>query len=604
MAKRPDYRQIFGTPLVDTIEERTPGAGVTVDSVLLKDGYVALPEIAAPTEIADKGIIYVGTDGELYVKDEDGNDIALTAGDQIAGNWTKVGNDIYNNNSGNVGIGGSHTPDELVHAAKAVEDGDVAFLIENSFANGAASTDETASIKFGFGGVNNAVEMQAIKVSDFTSAANQDSGLDINILLDGVSNNGMRLRPGMMSLFTIGGFNPSYGLDVKAGTVNAFRFQRYGSSDQLTLKVSTYATWNLGNGPGNYFSWIPGPAGPSGHGMRLYASSDSEVQLAINKATGTPSAALEVRKTSADFGGYSGLDGGTVAVFRYAQGTGSDVAVSLVSGTSGDVRLNFGDTDASARGRFIYFNATDTFTVYTANTPAIYIDSSQQVGVGAAPDELFHVTGDVDGDLVAALFENAQAADAGTNETVQLRFGFGGNNDVARIVVGKVNDYQAGADEDSFMALYVDVGGTATEAMRVTEDSGTFLVGIGVTGPTSKLDVAGDIEIGDANALYYGDPTTNDTWRTVRSGDDLSFQRREGGSYVEKGAFTAASARIVGNLDVGGGVAVADDDAYYLGDRNSDGSWRIRRDGDDLVMEQRESGIWETKDVISGAGGS
>ena len=46
-----------------------------------------------------------------------------------------------------------------------------------------------------------------------------------------------------------------------------------------------------------------------------------------------------------------------------------------------------------------------------------------------------------------------------------------------------------------------------------------------------------DIEIGSTNAFLYGDPTTDTTWRTIRDGTKLSFQRREASAWVEKGFF-------------------------------------------------------------------
>lgn len=60
-----------------------------------------------------------------------------------------------------------------------------------------------------------------------------------------------------------------------------------------------------------------------------------------------------------------------------------------------------------------------------------------------------------------------------------------------------------------------------------------------------KLEVDGlsyfdnSMEIGSANAIYFGNAATNGTWRIIRAGNDFSFQRREAGTYVEKGAFTA-----------------------------------------------------------------
>lgn len=42
-----------------------------------------------------------------------------------------------------------------------------------------------------------------------------------------------------------------------------------------------------------------------------------------------------------------------------------------------------------------------------------------------------------------------------------------------------------------------------------------------------------------AAPIYLGDAATNGSWRIIRSGDDLHFDRREAGSWVNKGSFTA-----------------------------------------------------------------
>lgn len=38
------------------------------------------------------------------------------------------------------------------------------------------------------------------------------------------------------------------------------------------------------------------------------------------------------------------------------------------------------------------------------------------------------------------------------------------------------------------------------------------------------------------DAVYLGDPLVDGTWRIVRDGNNLSYQRREASSWVEKGA--------------------------------------------------------------------
>lgn len=51
---------------------------------------------------------------------------------------------------------------------------------------------------------------------------------------------------------------------------------------------------------------------------------------------------------------------------------------------------------------------------------------------------------------------------------------------------------------------------------------------------TSVSEHTNDMEIGDANAYYMGDSATDGSWRIVRSGTDLVFERRESGSWVTK----------------------------------------------------------------------
>jgi len=67
------------------------------------------------------------------------------------------------------------------------------------------------------------------------------------------------------------------------------------------------------------------------------------------------------------------------------------------------------------------------------------------------------------------------------------------------------------------------------EVMRI---SGT---GVGITG---DLEVTGDIETGSTKAFYFGDQTTDGSWRIVRSGNNLNFERRESSVWVAKDAMT------------------------------------------------------------------
>ena len=43
-----------------------------------------------------------------------------------------------------------------------------------------------------------------------------------------------------------------------------------------------------------------------------------------------------------------------------------------------------------------------------------------------------------------------------------------------------------------------------------------------------------DIKMNVEKAFYFGDPDTDGTWRIIREGDSLAFQRLESGEWVHK----------------------------------------------------------------------
>ena len=111
--------------------------------------------------------------------------------------------------------------------------------------------------------------------------------------------------------------------------------------------------------------------------------------------------------------------------------------------------------------------------------------------------------------------------DANSNDHEFL--GFGTDSQILR--------YQVDATTTDHIFYAATSSTTSNELMRI---EGTGNVGIGVLSPSSGLDVNGDIETGSTNAFYFGDPTTDGSWRIVRDGNDLSFERRETGSWVFK----------------------------------------------------------------------
>jgi hypothetical protein len=56
---------------------------------------------------------------------------------------------------------------------------------------------------------------------------------------------------------------------------------------------------------------------------------------------------------------------------------------------------------------------------------------------------------------------------------------------------------------------------------------------------TGQVISSNGFETSSVDAYHLGDKDTDGTWRFVRSGTDLEVERREAGSYVSKGSFTA-----------------------------------------------------------------
>lgn len=62
----------------------------------------------------------------------------------------------------------------------------------------------------------------------------------------------------------------------------------------------------------------------------------------------------------------------------------------------------------------------------------------------------------------------------------------------------------------------------------------------GGTGATTAAQAAINLGIATSNTVYFGDANTNGSWRITTSGNNLVIERRESGSWVEKGAFLAS----------------------------------------------------------------
>ena len=59
------------------------------------------------------------------------------------------------------------------------------------------------------------------------------------------------------------------------------------------------------------------------------------------------------------------------------------------------------------------------------------------------------------------------------------------------------------------------------------------------SGYFATIFVDSDVSIPVGNAIYLGSESVDGSWRIIVSGTSLSIQKREGGTWVEKGQFTA-----------------------------------------------------------------
>ena len=65
-----------------------------------------------------------------------------------------------------------------------------------------------------------------------------------------------------------------------------------------------------------------------------------------------------------------------------------------------------------------------------------------------------------------------------------------------------------------------------------------FAQGAVTIGTDAKITTDGDVQTATNSAFYFGDMDTDGSWRIVRSGNNLVFERRESSSWVTKQTMT------------------------------------------------------------------
>lgn len=127
--------------------------------------------------------------------------------------------------------------------------------------------------------------------------------------------------------------------------------------------------------------------------------------------------------------------------------------------------------------------------------------------------------------------------------------------------------------------------------------SGNFFVGETAT-TNSDAYISGRLYDWD-NSSYYVDPDFQSSLTDLRVSAGLIVNT--GSLTVSMGGFNVTGASTIGNdLTVNNGdIDIDDTKAFYFGDKTTDGSWRIVRSGSDLSFERREAGAWVQKDIMT-----
>lgn len=182
-------------------------------------------------------------------------------------------------------------------------------------------------------------------------------------------------------------------------------------------------------------------------------------------------------------------------VFREANTT-SLVGLGGCNDNSSDTQILFNDAEKCAGDEGFTFNKTTN---------------------------LVNINEATDGDSILLRLDNDQAnASSSTNETAQIRFGFGSDTDVARIYAGKISDFTTGLNSDALLSFYVDGSGTSTEAFRLTGATSTGAGGVSAHAPEG-LGIGGTMtlssDVDNTQLLILNSTTTEQALLTLEGGE-------------------------------------------------------------------------------------
>jgi len=134
----------------------------------------------------------------------------------------------------------------------------------------------------------------------------------------------------------------------------------------------------------------------------------------------------------------------------------------------------------------------------------------------------------------------------------------------------------------------------------ITANDGAVEIQVSDTGNNACLDLTQSDITNDPNVLEISN---------AGSGDSISLQGTGTHSINSVSANLELITTTSGNITattpnaemqlINTDAVIDSDKAFYFGDSSTNGSWRIVRSGNNLIMERRETGSWVTKQTIT-----
>lgn len=262
---------------------------------------------------------------------------------------------------------------------------------------------------------------------------------------------------------------------------------------------------------------------------------------------------------------------------------------------SNDIFIIEDSADTNKKKKVLFSVLKSVLGLWTAVTNGI--KTSHRVGINADPSasEWLKVKGNVviDGSDISSTYTvsvsgqyGLNVSSTGNSEATIQAYSSGGNIGVKSIADATVAGMFISKKAPAIQALRDSTSTNTPEIILslLRETSGTAADGIGSLIQFGIENAAGSI----VYPAYFGARLTNATTgaceivfylgSTVRAKltDAFDFQLTEGNNIIPSNK------------------------AYYLGEKTTDGSWRMQISGSDLIMQRRIAGSWVTKNTITG----